>query len=49
MRTYHTVVLELCQMIPSYKRALGVFDVIYHTRVTVFHQDIQTPRGELKL
>ena len=26
-----------------------VFDVIYQTRVTVFHRDIQTPRRELKI
>ena len=25
------------------------FDVIYQTRATVFHQDIQTPRRELKI
>ena len=26
-----------------------MFDVIYQTRETVFHQDIQTLRGELKI
>ena len=31
------------------QEALGVFDVIYQTRVTVFHLDIQTPRRELNL
>ena len=25
------------------------FDVIYQTRETVFHRDIQTPRRELKI
>ena len=30
-------------------RALPVFDVIYQTRETVFHRDIQTPRRELKI
>ena len=49
MRTYHKVVLELCQMITSYKGALRVFDVIYQTRETVFRWDIQTPRIDLRL
>ena len=26
-----------------------VFDIIYQTRETVFHQNIQTPRRELKI
>ena len=26
-----------------------VFQVIYQTRATVFHRDIQTPRRELKI
>ena len=26
-----------------------MFQVIYQTRVTVFHRDIQTPRRELKI
>ena len=28
---------------------LLIVDVIYQTRVTVFHRDIQTPRRELKI
>ena len=30
-------------------RALQKREVIYQTRATVFHQDIQTPRRELKI
>ena len=30
-------------------KALLYLDVIYQTRETVFHRDIQTPRRELKI
>ena len=34
---------------PCHGRAFVPFEVIYQTRATVFHRDIQTPRRELKI
>jgi len=48
MSTQH----EKPKFLPIYARCyhlLGVIDVIYQTRETVFHRDIQKPRRELKL
>ena len=37
------------QYIPLRKELLDIIQVIYQTRETVFHRDIQTPRRELKI
>ena len=44
---YFKAILSLFHV--YFKTILSMFYVIYQTRETVFHQDIQTPRRELKI
>ena len=39
----------MCQIFASLLEVRREVDVIYQTRVAVFHRDIQTPRRELKI
>ena len=49
LKTFHDCRLWIDMWKRHYPRYHGVFHVIYQTRATVFHRDIQTPRRELKI
>ena len=45
---FNSIVAEITYFTQSYAPH-RIADVIYQTRATVFHRDIQTPRRELKI